>query len=143
MLGVGSLLAAVTVKDYLAAHDLPGRVRYYGCPAEEGDGGKTYLVCRGAFGDVDAALTWHLSDTTQVMSNAVLASIQACFRFTGRAAHAAAVPHLGRSALDAVRADERRVNYLREHVPGDARIHYCITDTGGRSPNLVQPRAKG
>lgn len=142
LLGAGSLLAAIAAKDYLAAHRLPGRVRYYGCPAEEGGGGKVFLVCRGAFDDVNAALAWHPGDTTQVNRNAVLATIHAYFRFTGRAAHAANAPHLGRSALDAVELMNVGVNYLREHMPDDARIHYAITDSGGRSPNVVQPRAE-
>jgi aminobenzoyl-glutamate utilization protein B len=142
LLGAGSLLAAIAVKDYLATHGLPGRVRYYGCPAEEGGGGKTYLVCRGAFDDVDAAFTWHPGFTSKVMTSAMLASVQAYFRFTGRPAHAATSPHLGRSALDAVELMNVGVNYLREHMPDDARIHYAITDTGGRSPNVVQASAE-
>jgi aminobenzoyl-glutamate utilization protein B len=142
LLGAGSLLAAIAVKDYLAAHDLPGRVRYYGCPAEEGGGGKTYLVCRGAFDDVDAAFSWHPGYGTGVSNAAMLVSVQAYFRFTGRPAHAATSPDLGRSALDAVELMNIGVNYLREHMPDDARVHYAVTDTGGRSPNVVQAHAE-
>lgn len=47
------------------------------------------------------------------------------------------IPHLGRSALDAVKLMNVGVNYLREHMLDDARIHYAITDSGGRSPNVV------
>jgi aminobenzoyl-glutamate utilization protein B len=67
--------------------------------------------------------------------------IQAHFRFTGRAAHAAASPHLGRSALDAVELMNVGVSFLREHMPVEARIHYAITDTGGSAPNVVQKNA--
>lgn len=61
------------------------------------------------------------------------------FHFSGRAAHASA--YLGRSALDAVELMNVGVNYLREHMPSTARIHYAVTDTGGHSPNVVQAKA--
>ena len=34
------------------------------------------------------------------------------------------------------------VNYMREHMPSDARIHYAYLDTGGIAPNVVQGTAK-
>lgn len=141
MLGAASLLAATAVKDYLAAHGLPGRVRYYGCPAEEGGSGKGYMVRAGLFEDVDAAISWHPASFTGVNKPISLACIEANFHFTGRAAHAAAAPHLGRSALDAVELMNVGVNYLREHMPSSARVHYAITDAGGIAPNVVQARA--
>ncbi len=33
------------------------------------------------------------------------------------------------------------VNYMREHMPSDARIHYALLDAGGIAPNVVQARA--
>ena len=71
-----------------------------------------------------------------------LANIQAYFRFRGVAAHAANSPHLGRSALDAVELMNVGVNYLREHMVPDARVHYAVTNSGGISPNVVQARAE-
>src|SRR5205809_7375049 len=62
--------------------------------------------------------------------------------FTGRASHAAASPHLSRSALDAVELMNVGVNYMREHMPSDARIHYAMLDSGGIAPNVVQATAK-
>ena len=70
-----------------------------------------------------------------------LANTRADFVFTGRTAHAAAVPHLGRSALDAVELMSVGVNYMREHMPSDARVHYAYLDAGGIAPNVVQARA--
>jgi aminobenzoyl-glutamate utilization protein B len=71
-----------------------------------------------------------------------LANTRADFIFTGRAAHAAAAPHLGRSALDAVELMSVGVNYMREHMPSDARVHYALLDTGGIAPNVVQAHAR-
>src|SRR5437763_75886 len=102
LLGSGSLLAATAVKDYLAKHGIPGRVRYYGCPAEEGGAAKGFMVRAGAFADVDAAVSWHPASFSGVNDAVSLANTRIDFTFTGRAAHAAAAPHLGRSALDAV-----------------------------------------
>lgn len=96
----------------------------------------------GVFDDVDVALTWHPASFTGVFSQSTLANIQAKFIFRGKASHAAHSPHLGRSALDAVELMNVGVNYLREHMPSDARVHYAITDSGGLSPNVVQARAE-
>ncbi len=142
LLGSGALLAATAIKDYLAAHGLPGRVRYYGCPAEEGGAGKTFMARDGAFDDVDVAMCWHPAPFSGVNVTPSLANTRIDFTFTGRAAHAAAAPHLGRSALDAVELMNVGVNYMREHMPSDARIHYAIIDAGGIAPNVVQARAQ-
>jgi len=56
--------------------------------------------------------------------------------------HAAAAPHLGRSGLDAVELMNVGVNYLREHMPDDARVHYAYLDAGGIAPNVVQAQGQ-
>ncbi|AYD02945.1 M20 family metallopeptidase [Neorhizobium sp. NCHU2750] len=142
LLGSASLLAATAIKDWLEQTGTPGRVRYYGCPAEEGGAAKAFMVRDGAFSDVDIAISWHPSNFAGVQRETSLANCRIDFTFTGRAAHAAAVPELGRSALDAVELMSVGVNYMREHMPSDCRIHYAILDTGGISPNVVQAHAK-
>ena len=142
LLGAASLLAASAVKDYLAANGIKGRVRYYGCPAEEGGAAKGFMARAGAFDDVDIAITWHPSAFSGVYEPVSLANTRIDFAFTGRASHAAAAPHLGRSALDAVELMNVGVNYMREHMPSDARVHYALLDAGGIAPNVVQAHAK-
>ena len=142
LLGSAALLAATAVKDWLAAGNLPGRVRYYGCPAEEGGASKAFMVRSGLFDDVDIAITWHPNSFWEVAVTPSLANTRADFIFTGRSSHAAASPHLGRSALDAVELMNVGVNYMREHMPSDARIHYALLDTGGIAPNVVQAHAR-
>ncbi|WP_225032174.1 M20 family metallopeptidase [Paraburkholderia sp. XV] len=141
LLGAGAHWAAVAVKRYLARHGLPGQIRFYGCPAEEGGSGKTFMAKAGAFDRLDAALSWHPDYETGVVTAVTLANLQVQFRFNGVASHAALAPHLGRSALDAVELMNVGVNYLREHMPGDARVHYAITNSGGASPNIVPAQA--
>lgn len=142
LLGTGALLAAIAAADYLKRHGIAATVRYYACPAEENGAGKAFLARDGHFDDVAAALTWHPGSSTGVMTGPTLANKQAYFRFSGRAAHAAASPHLGRSALDAVELMNVGVNYLREHMIPEARVHYAITDAGGSAPNVVQASAE-
>ncbi len=142
LLGSASLLAATAVKDYLAAQGIKGRVRYYGCPAEEGGAAKGFMARAGAFSDVDVAISWHPSAFAGINEPISLANTRIDFSFTGRASHAAAAPHLGRSALDAVELMNVGVNYMREHMPSDARIHYAMLDAGGIAPNVVQAFAK-
>lgn len=142
LLGASAHFAAIALQAHLQASGQRARVRYYGCPAEEGGSGKTFMARAGVFDDVDAALTWHPASFTGVFSQSTLANIQAKFIFHGKASHAAHSPHLGRSALDAVELMNVGVNYLREHMPPDARVHYAVTDSGGMSPNVVQARAE-
>jgi aminobenzoyl-glutamate utilization protein B len=142
LLGSASLLAATAVKDYLEQRGIKGRVRYYGCPAEEGGAAKGFMARAGAFSDVDIAITWHPSAFAGVYEPVSLANTRIDFSFTGRASHAAAAPHLGRSALDAVELMNVGVNYMREHMPSDARVHYALLDAGGIAPNVVQAHAK-
>ena len=142
LLGAGAMLAATAVKDWLAANGIKGRVRYYGCPAEEGGSGKAFMTRAGAFADVDIAITWHPMPFPGVNPAKSLANVMVDYSFAGRASHAAATPHLGRSALDAVELMNVGVNYMREHMPSNARIHYAMLDGGGVAPNVVQASAK-
>jgi aminobenzoyl-glutamate utilization protein B len=136
LLGSASALAAVAIKEDLQARGLKGTIRYYGTPAEEGGGGKIYMLHAGLFRDVDAVLAWHPGDSNTVNLNTMLANNGGRFRFYGIAAHAAAAPDRGRSALDGVMIMLNSVEFLREHIPQETRIHYVITN-GGSAPNIV------
>ena len=142
LLGTAAVGAAMMVRDYLAASGKSGTVVLVGTPAEEGGSGKAYLARAGVFDGLDLALAWHPASGNSVMTGSMMANCQAYFRFHGRSAHAAASPHLGRSALDAVELMNVGVNYMREHIEPTDRIHYAVLDTGGISPNVVQSRAE-
>ena len=141
LLGAASLLAATAVKDWLSENGIVARVRYYGCPAEEGGAAKAYMARDGLFNDVDAAISWHPSTFNAVQHGHSLANSRIDFTFYGKAAHAAAAPQLGRSALDACELMNIGVNYMREHMPDSARVHYAYLDAGGVAPNVVQAKA--
>jgi len=142
LLGTASLAATVALKEYMLENNIPGSIRYYGCPAEENAGGKAYLVRDGYFDDCDIALTWHPSYINKVANNGSLSNFRVFFTFHGISAHAAGAPHLGRSALDAVELMNVGVNYMREHMIDEARVHYAITNSGGTAPNVVQSEAQ-
>lgn len=142
LLGVGALAAACALKAYMEQAHLPGTVRYYGCPAEENAGGKAFLVRDGFFDDCDIAISWHPFAYDQVVYGSSNANYRVFFTFHGTPAHASNSPHLGRSALDAVELMDIGVNYMREHMIDEARVHYAITDTGGKAPNVVQSQAQ-
>jgi aminobenzoyl-glutamate utilization protein B len=135
------LFAAIAVRQDLAARGAKGTIRFYGTPAEEGGGGKIFLLRAGAFKDVDAVLTWHPGAFNGAGPRGALAIVGARFRFRGRAAHAAAAPDMGRSALDAVMVFTHAVELMREHVPDATRIHYIITK-GGVAANIVPDYAE-
>ena len=141
LLGVGSLAAACAVKEWLEKTGRPGTVIFFGCPGEEGGAGKAFMARDGLWKKLDAALCWHPSDVNQVKTGTNNSSIQVLYRFRGKAAHAAGDPYNGRSALDAVELMNIGVQFLREHMTDDCRIHYAITDAGGVSPNVVQANA--
>ncbi len=136
LFGAASALAAVAVKHHLAAAKLPGTIRFYGTPAEESGAGKVYMIRAGAFSGADAILAWHPWNTNQADDNPWLANIGVKVRYTGRAAHAAAAPDAGRSALDAAELFAHAVNLLREHVPQETRMHY-IYNKAGSAANIV------
>lgn len=142
LLGAGSVAAAVAVKEYLMKNEKEGTVIFYGCPGEEGGSGKSFMARDEVFDELDFAITWHPGDQNVVSVGSSLANYQVIYRFFGTAAHAAACPELGRSGLDAVELMNTGVQYLREHMIQEARIHYAITNTGGYSPNVVQPYAE-
>ena len=141
LLGAGALAAALGVKAYLERTACPGTVVLYGCPGEEGGAAKAVMAREKLWYGLDAALTWHPKDVNEVVTGSSNSCIQTQYKFTGVAAHAAGDPDRGRSALDAVEVMNIGVQFLREHMSDKARVHYAITDTGGRSPNVVQPRA--
>jgi len=136
LFGVGSVAAAIAVREWMVQNRIRGTLRLYGTPAEEGGSGKVYIARSGALDDVDAVLHWHASDRNDAGPNTSLANVSAKFRFHGVSAHAAGFPERGRSALDGVEAMNHMVNLMREHVPQETRIHYVIT-RGGEAPNVV------
>lgn len=141
LLGSGALAAAVAVQNWLQSAGLAGTVRYYGCPAEEGGGGKVFMARAGLYDDLDAAITWHPDSANYPGKGASVAISISRFRFKGIAAHAGGTPHLGRSALDAVELMNVGANYLREHVLDGTRIQYIITN-GGQAANIVPDTAE-
>ena len=141
LLGAGALAAALGVKHYLQQSGAAGTVVLYGCPGEEGGAAKAFMAREKLWYGLDAALTWHPDDCNEAATGSSNACIQVQYIFHGVAAHAAGSPERGRSALDAVTLMNVGVQFLREHMEPQARVHYAVTETGGCSPNVVQARA--
>ncbi len=142
LLGAGALAAAIGIKKYLSESGSEGTVILYGCPGEEGCASKAFMARDGEWKKLDAALTWHPADCNEVVTGSSNSCIQVMYTFHGKASHASGAPEMGRSALDAVELMNVGVQFLREHMSEKARVHYAITDGGGVSPNVVQPRAQ-
>lgn len=140
-LGTGSLAAALAVKKYIEAGN-PGTVIYFGCAAEENIGVKPLFAENGLFDDVDGVFAWHPGPYNGVNGKPCISVCTIVYEFHGTTSHAGGAPHLGRSALDACELMNVGVNYLREHVVSDARMHYAYLDCGGTAPNIVQDHAK-
>ena len=136
LFGTASAAAAIAIKNYLVKNKKKGTIKFFGCPAEEGGSGKVYMTKAGLFKNSDVALHWHPASVNDASPKPALANKSAKFRFYGIAAHAAAAPEKGRSALDAIEAMNSMVNMMREHVDQSTRIHYIITK-GGEAPNVV------
>jgi aminobenzoyl-glutamate utilization protein B len=139
--GTGSTGAAIAIKQAIASGAINGTIKLFGTPAEETGIGKTYMLREGVFKGVDTILSWHAGDRTAASWDFSKAVVSVKFRFDGLAAHASTSPHQGRSALDAVELMNIGVNYMREHVKEDTRIHYVVTNGGGQ-PNVVPPTAE-
>jgi aminobenzoyl-glutamate utilization protein B len=141
LFGTGSVAGAVAVQQWLEKTKHAGTIKVFGTPAEEGGGGKVYLARAGAFKGVDIVLDWHPGGANSVNTNSGTAIQMVDFHFYGKAAHAAANPDKGRSALDGVEAFDYLVNMMREHIPTSSRIHYVIAN-GGDAPNVVPAYAR-
>jgi|LSQX01.3.fsa_nt_gb aminobenzoyl-glutamate utilization protein B len=141
LLGVAPAVGVVTVSRILEKLNLKGKVVYWGCPAEETSAGKAYMARDGGFRGMDACLCWHPSASNSIRTAGGSAVDSLVFEFFGKASHAAGSPHKGRSALDAAILMDISVNYLREHIPEDVRIHSVISE-GGNAPNVVPEYAK-
>ena len=139
--GAGSVAGAVAIRQWLEANHRRGTVKVFGTPAEEGGGGKVYMVREGLFKGTDIVLDWHPGTGNAVSVGSGTAIQMIDYTFRGVAAHAAGSPDKGRSALDGVEALNYMVNLLREHVPVSSRIHYVIVN-GGEAPNVVPDYAK-
>lgn len=141
LFGAASVGAAVAVKRVMEEHGLTGTVRLYGTPAEETVVGKVYMAKAGLFDDLDASLDWHPGLETKVRNQSGRAMNNFEVEFFGQAAHAAADPWNGRSALDAVELMNYGANMMREHVHPTTRIHYVIP-SAGEAPNVVPEYAR-
>ena len=128
--GLGAGLAAAALAD-----ELGGRVLIAGSPAEEGGGGKVFMIEAGALEGVDAAMMVHPAGS-DIRRMQAIAIQQLWVEYEGRAAHAAAAPHLGRNALDAAVLGYVNVAALRQHIRSDERVHGIFTRAGDK-PNIV------
>ena len=141
LFGTACMGSVIALKEAMEAHNIPGTLRFYGCPAEETLVGKTFMARDGVFDDLDAAISWHPGGTNIVWNGSSLALNSFKVNFHGVAAHAGGAPHMGRSALDGVMLMDVGVNYLREHIPQESRIH-CVVTSGGQAPNVVPAYAQ-
>lgn len=144
LLGVGAAAAACAFKSELEANDPNGEsitIRLYGCPAEEIMSGKIVMNDQHIFDDVDLAVTWHPFDHNRISNDVWQSQDIKNYIFRGVSAHASKAPDMGRSALDAAELMNIGVNYLREHVSDDVRMHYAYIDNGIPA-NVVPDYAK-
>ncbi len=136
-----ALGAALAVKAAIEAHNLAGTIKCFGCPAEETLVGKVFMVRDGVFDGLDACLGHHPGSANGASLGSSNAMNSVKFEFFGKASHAAGSPEQGISALDAVELMNVGVNYMREHVVQETRMHYVI-EAGGHEPNVVPAYAR-
>ncbi len=139
--GASGMAGAIAARMALEKHGLPGTIKFFGCPAEENYSGKVFMVRDGYFEGVDVALSHHPYWMNSAGLTSSLAVNSVKFHFHGVSSHAAASPDRGRSALDAVELMNTGVNFMREHIVQEARIHYVV-ERGGEQPNVVPPYAR-
>jgi aminobenzoyl-glutamate utilization protein B len=141
LFGAASLGAAVAIKELIGSGRLKGTIRFYGTPAEESVGGKIYMARDGLFKDLDVCVAWHPDDKIRADVDSSQAIVDFIVEFKGKAAHAAADPWNGRSAVAALEFFTTGLNRMREFVKPTVRMHYVI-QKGGDVPNVVPEYAK-
>jgi aminobenzoyl-glutamate utilization protein B len=140
MFGAGSLGAALSIKELIAAGKLKGTIRFYGTPAEEDLAGKVWMARAGLFNDLDVCLDWHPDYENKANMQSSQSVTDFNISFKGKSAHAAADPWNGRSALDAAELFTTGINFMREHVKPSVRMHYVYTKAGN-VPNVIPAEA--
>ena len=130
LLGTGVCAAACAMKADMENTGAPGTIYVYGCPAEEIMSGKIIMNQHGVFDHLDVGIMWHPFDRNRVSNDIWQAQDIKNYTFRGLSAHASKAPEAGRSALDAAELMNIGVNYLREHVADDVRMHYAYKDNG-------------
>ncbi len=140
LLGTAGVEAAVAISRVMDEQNLPGTIRYYGCPAEEGGGGKAKMIKAGAFEGVDLAISWHPGFDAKLYVNG-LALQSYYFSFKGISSHASVAPENGRSALDAAELMNIGTNFLREHLK-NVSVQYSFINAGGEAENVIPAYAK-
>ena len=140
-LGAGAAGAAVLAGKWLKKAGVAGTIVLFGTPAEETGYGKAFMARAHVFDGLDMMFTWHPANVNAAMAVRCNAYLVVRFNFKGVSSHAAAAPELGRSALDACELMNSGVNYLREHIIQQARVHYAYLEVGGKAPNVVQSHA--
>ncbi len=141
LFGTACMASVMALKKAMIQENIEGTLRFYGCPAEETLMGKTFMARAGVFDDLDAAISWHPGSSNIAWNGSSLALNSFKVNFHGVASHAGGSPHLGRSALDGVMLMDMGMNYLREHIMQEARIH-CVVTSGGQAPNVVPAYAQ-
>lgn len=109
---------------------MPCRIVVYGTPAEETEGGKIIMLENGCFKDIDLAMMTHASSGGTGVDLRTMALSTFSVEYKGQSSHAAIRPECGRSALDALILAFNAIEFMREHVADDVRMHYAITDGG-------------
>jgi amidohydrolase len=122
------------------ADDLGVRVRVLGTPAEEGGGGKIYMLERGGFDGLHAAMMVH-PWPSELVQMPCLAVSHIDVEFTGREAHASAFPELGINALDAVTVAQVAIGLLRQQANAGDQVHGIVT-LGGAAPNIIPAKTR-
>ncbi|MEQ9423675.1 MAG: amidohydrolase [Cyclobacteriaceae bacterium] len=141
LFGVGSLAAAVAIKEQIEAGDLKGTIKFFGTPAEEKFFGKLFMAREGIFEGLDVCVDWHPSAETEADVQSGLSLVDFTVEFTGQASHASGDPWNGRSASDGMELFTTGINYYREHIRPSVRIHYFMMDAGD-VVNVVPDYAK-
>ncbi len=141
LFGVGSLGAALSIKELIEQGKLKGTIKFFGTPAEESGNGKVYMARAGLFNDLDLCFDWHPGTHTEAATQSSTALVEYNIEFFGKASHAAGDPWNGRSALDGLELFTDGINMLREHIKPSSRMHYVIQN-GGDVPNVVPEYAK-
>ncbi|MEW9110287.1 MAG: M20 family metallopeptidase [Cytobacillus gottheilii] len=141
IIGTTSTAAAIALSKVI--EETGGEAVVFGTPAEEGGpngSAKGSFVKHNLTDGIDAALMIHPNSETR-LTGPSLAVDPLDFEYTGKPAHAAASPHEGINALDAVIQLFNGINALRQQLTDDVRIHGIITH-GGDAPNIIPEYAK-
>ena len=129
LLGVGSIGAALAIKELIERKKLKCTIRYYGTTAEGKLGSKTYLARDGFFDDLDLSLYWHPAPVTAASTAPWDALIDFEITFAGQKRNITQNTESSPTTTEGLELLINELHALRSMTTQGIKLNYSVTQS--------------